>query len=69
MSYDLNMPDSGVMIMGYMHSSEMGFPPEHPINLTNAELAQRLIDLLDALPPLYVEIVKEAAQRLIDMGD
>ena len=37
--------------------------------LTNAELAQRLIDLLDALPPLYVEIVKEAAQRLIEQGD
>ncbi|WP_429169339.1 hypothetical protein [Aeromonas hydrophila] len=63
----------GPAIEGYVvspiQSHHLGIPPEHPINLTNAELAQRLIDLLDALPPLYVEIVKEAAQRLIDMGD
>lgn len=52
-----------------IQSSHLGIPPDHPVNLTNAELAQRLIDLLDALPPLYVEIVKEAAQRLIEQGD
>lgn len=69
MSYDLNMSDSGVMIMGYTHSSDMGFPPEHPINLTNAELAERLLALLEAIPATSIEIVKEAAQRLIDMGD
>lgn len=49
--------------------SHIGVPPDHPVNLTNAELAQRLLDLLDALPPLYVEIVKESAQRLLEHGD
>lgn len=52
-----------------IQSSHLGIPPDHPVNLTNTELAQRLTDLLDALPPLYVEIVKEAAQRLIEQGD
>lgn len=55
--------------MGYTHSSDMGFPPEHPINLTNAELAERLLALLESIPAASMEIVKEAAQRLIDMGD
>ena len=37
--------------------------------LSGAELAQRLTDLLPALPPLYVPLVAEAAQRLLDLGD
>ncbi|HGE8241182.1 hypothetical protein LZT27_14585 [Aeromonas veronii] len=57
--------------MDIIHSSSFGFPPDHPINLTNAELAQRLLELLEvaAIPEAHIKIVKEAAQRFIDMGD
>lgn len=55
--------------MPHIESSDLGLPADSPINLTNAELAQRLIDLLPALPPLYVPLVEEAAQRLLDQGD
>ena len=52
-----------------IQSSDLGFPHDHPVNLTNAELAERLLDLLPALPPLYIPLVQEAAQRLLDLGD
>jgi len=55
--------------MPIIESADLGLPPESPINLTNAELAQRLQDLLPALPPLYVPLVQEAAERLVDLGD
>lgn len=55
--------------MPIIESADLGLPPESPINMTNAELSQRLTDLLPALPPLYVPLVSEAAQRLMDMGD
>ena len=52
-----------------IQSSDLGLPPDHPLTLTNAELAERLLDLLPALPPLYIPLVQEAAQRLLDLGD
>lgn len=55
--------------MPTIEAADLGLPPDYPINLTNAELAQRLTDLLPALPPLYVPLVAEAAQRLLDLGD
>ncbi|MNF19135.1 hypothetical protein D3C80_2236910 [compost metagenome] len=55
--------------MPTIESTDLGLPPDSPLNLTNAELAQRLQDLLPALPPLYVPLVTEAAQRLLDFGD
>ncbi|WP_339023777.1 hypothetical protein [Aeromonas salmonicida] len=55
--------------MPTIEAADLGLPPDSPINLTNAELAHRLQDLLPALPPLYIPLVTEAAQRLLDMGD
>lgn len=40
--------------MPIIDAADLGLPPNSPINLTNNELAQRLTDLLPALPPLYV---------------
>ena len=54
--------------MPTIEAADLGLPPDSPINLTNEELAQRLQDLLPALPPLYIPLVTEAAQRLLDMG-
>lgn len=42
------------VVMPIIDAADLGLPPDSPINLTNNELAQRLTDLLPALPPLYV---------------
>lgn len=55
--------------MSPIQSSDLGMPADHPVNLTNQELAARLQDLLPALPPLFMPLVEEAAERLLEHGD
>lgn len=55
--------------MSPIQSSDLGLPADHPVNLTNQELASRLLDLLPALPPLFTPLVHEAAQRLLEHED